>query len=327
MHKPGMDIIPITIDTNSSSIFYFANMNIDCAIMTDRSSLQSNCEGRSIKDYLSGLAEKKAIILNNDEYYGLKTTEEYRGIGCITYGLNKKAVVTASSIDVDEVACFNYCVQRSFHTRSGGRVEPFEIPVRLNALGTYSIYNALAAITCGLYYDNDIAMIKDSVESYKAPARHFQKIYDGEFTVIDNYCSSIQDYTAAFDSMQILNYDNLILIISVSQDQSLAFHEEKARLIIEWTKILKCREVILTSCMDGNNQIAEFPMKSIRIYKKIFKENDSLFRYYHLLQHSIERGLSVIGKRGLMVMLGSEEMNIAHKLLQRQLRPITDIKH
>jgi UDP-N-acetylmuramoyl-L-alanyl-D-glutamate--2,6-diaminopimelate ligase len=327
MHKPGLDIIPITIDTNSSSIFYFANMNIDCAIMTDRSSLQSNCEGRSIKDYLSGLAEKKAIILNNDEYYGLKTTEEYRGIGCITYGLNKKAVVTASSIDVDEVACFNYCVQRSFHTRSGGRVEPFEIPVRLNALGTYSIYNALAAITCGLYYDNDIAMIKDSVESYKAPARHFQKIYDGEFTVIDNYCSSIQDYTAAFDSMQILNYDNLILIISVSQDQSLAFHEEKARLITEWTKILKCREVILTSCMDGNNQIAEFPMKSIRIYKKIFKENDSLFRYYHLLQHSIERGLSVIGKRGLMVMLGSEEMNIAHKLLQRQLRPITDIKH
>lgn len=327
MYKLGMDIIPITIDTNSSSIFYLANMNIDCAIMTDISSLESNSEGRSITEYLSGLAEKKAVIINNDEYYGLKTTEEYSRRGCITYGLNKKAVVTASSIDVDEITCFNYCVQRSFQTRSGGKVEPFEIPVRLNALGTHNIYNALAAITCGLYYDNDIMEIKASVESYKAPARHFQKIYDGEFTVIDNYCSSIHDYTAAFDSMQILSYEKLILVISVSQDQNLAFHEEKARLITEWARILKCKEVILTSCMDGNYNIGELPMKSIRVYKRIFKENNMLFRYYHLLQHSIERGLSMIEKRSLMVMLGSEEMNMAHKILQRQLRPIIDRKN
>jgi len=327
MYMQGMDIIPIDIDTDPGSIFYFSGMNIDCAVVSGAGSSEDSRGSSHIMDYLSVLSEKKAVIINNDEHYGLKTKEEIGGKGFITYGLNKKASVTASSIDVDESTCFNYCVQRSFLTRSGVRVEPFEIPVRLKALGTYNIYNALAAITCGLYYDIDIMRIKASVEGYKAPARHFQKIYDGEFTVIDNYCSSMKDYTAAFDSLQVLSYDDLILIISVDQSQNAAFHEEKARLITEWAGLLKCKEMILTSCMDGSNRIGELPIKSIRIYKRVFRESDLTFRYYHLLQHSIERGLSVIKKRGLLVMLGSEEMNIAHKLLQRQLRPVIDRKN
>jgi UDP-N-acetylmuramate-alanine ligase len=44
--------------------------------------------------------------------------------------------------------------------------------------GKPRIYNALAAITCGLYYDLDISDIKESIESYKGSARHFQKIYE-----------------------------------------------------------------------------------------------------------------------------------------------------
>lgn len=309
MRKHGMDIIPIAIDTDPGSIFYFANMNVDCAIITDS----------SIMGRLPDMSGKRTVIINNDEYSGLT--------GYITYGLNKKASVTASSIDIDESTCFNYCVQKSFYTRSGVKVEPFEVPIRLNTLGTHNIYNALAAITCGLYYDIDITRIKGSVEGYKVPARHFQKIYDGEFTVIDNYCSSTNDYAAAFDSIQILSYENLILIISVTQDKDISFHEEKARLITEWATLLKCREVILTSCMDGNNHIGELPLKSIRVYKKILKENEILFRYYHLLQHSIERGLSGIEKRGLMVLLGGNEMNIAHKIFQRQFRPVIEGKN
>lgn len=327
MYMQGMDIIPIGIDMDPGSIFYFSGMNIDCAVMTGTGYPENSRGGGSVMDYLSGLSEKKTVIINNDEHYGLKAKDEIGGKGFITYGLNKKASVTASSIDIDESTCFNYCVQRSFLTRSGVKVEPFEIPVRLKTLGTYNIYNALAAITCGLYYDIDIMRIKASIEGYKAPARHFQKIYDGEFTIIDNYCSSMKDYAAVFDSLQVLSYDDLILIISVAQSQADAFHEEKARLITEWAGLLKCKEVILTSCMDGSNRIGELPIKSIRIYKRIFRESGLNFRYYHLLQHSIERGLSVIKKRGLLVMLGSEEMNIAHKLLQRQLRPVIDRKN
>lgn len=327
MYKSGMSLIPVAIDINASSFLYSRNISLDCAILTDRGSLEKNYKGRSVIDYFAGLPEKKTIIINNDDNYGIKKAEESKNIRVVTYGLNKKAGVTASSIDVDEVTRFNYCVQKSFHTRSGKLVEPFEIPLHMNALGSRSIYNALAAVTCGLYYDRDIEEIKAAVESYKTPARHFQKVYDSDFTVIDNYCSSICDFMEAFDSMQILSYENLILIISVTQEMNLNYHREKARLITGWADTLKCREVILTSCMDGDFHIAELPMKSMRIYKKVLKESLIPFRYYHLLQHAIERSLSLVNKKDMIIMLGGDEMNIAHKLLYRRLRPVSRLNN
>ena len=210
-------------------------------------------------------------------------------------------------------------MQKSFYTRKGERIEPFEIPIRLNAMGSHNVYNALAAITCGLYYDKDIGSLKNSIERYKASSRHFQKIYDGEYVIIDNYCSSIYDYTAVFDSIQILSYENLILIISVSQSANPALHGEKARLITEWARILKCKEVILTSCMDGDSHIGELPLKSMRIYKRIFKENDVTFRYYHLLHHAIDKSLLLLEKHDLLVMLGGDEMNAAQRILCNRL--------
>lgn len=326
MYKAGMDIIPIAIDTNASNLLYFGNIGLDCAILTDRGCMESSYGNQPAVDFFTRLSEEKAIIINNDENHIIKA-ENGRKTKAITYGLNKKAAVTASSIFVDDVTCFNYCVQKSFQTSSGERIEPFEIPVRLNALGSHNIYNALAAITCGLYYGAEVTSIKDAVESYKAPARHFQRIYDGDFSIIDNYCSSINDYAEAFESMQILSYENLILIISVSQDSNLSFHGEKALLITEWIRILKCKEVILTSCMDGDSHIGELPLRTMRIYKKIFKLNDISFRYYHLLQHALQRGLAGLRKRDLLVMLGSDEMNIAHRILKRQLLPIIDKKN
>lgn len=317
-----MDIIPITINTNENNLFYLDSMSFDSAILTDRCALGKCCGNKPAADFVSGLTEVRAVIMNNDEYYEINVSENCKRAGLITYGLNKKAVATASSIDVDEITCFNYCVQRSFLSGSGARIEPFEIPVRLNVLGSHSIYNALAAITCGLYYDLDISDIKESIESYKGSARHFQKIYEDGFTVIDNYCNSAYDYTAAFDSIQILSYENLVLVISVSQDVNMNFHEEKAGLIAEWVRILKCKEVILTSCMDGDSHIGTLPLKSMKLYKRIFRENDISFRYYHLLHHAIEKGLSLVNRNDLLVLLGSEEMDAASRIVYKLLGPM-----
>lgn len=324
--KIAADIIPISIDANAGS-FLYQNMNFDCVILTDRIALGKGQEGPKIPGLISRLSGSGAVIINNDEFNGIIDAKSSPGSGVITYGLNKRAVVTASSINVDEVTCFNYCVRKSFQTSKGTMIEPFETPIRLNTLGSNNMYNALAAITCGLYYSKDIADIKASAESYKAPFRHFQKVYDGDFVIIDNYCGSVYDYAAAFDSIQILNYGNLMLIVSVSQDNNPDLHEEKARLITEWGKILKCKEVILTSCMDNACCAGELPLKSLRAYKRVFKENSIAFRYYHSLHNAIEKSLSIIGRNDLMVMLGSDEMRNAQRILSGYLRSINDRKN
>ncbi|MDD3705022.1 MAG: hypothetical protein PHC45_03000 [Clostridiaceae bacterium] len=307
-----LGIMPIAINTSENILFYLENMSFDSVILTDSGN-------KPAADIISGFSEKVTVIMNNDEYQNINRF--------ITYGLNQKAVVTASSIDVDEITCFNYCVQKSFYTGSGKKIDPFEVPVHLHILGGHSIYYALAAITCGLYYDIDIKSIKESIEDYKTSSRHLEKIYEGDFTVIDDYCKSVHDYTTAFDSIQILNYDNLILVISVTGDMNPGFHEEKAVLIAEWVKILKCKKVILTNCMDRDSNIGELPLKSIRIYKKVFEENDVSFRYYHLLHYAVEKGLSLLNSNDLMVLLGSEEMNAASSIVNKLLGSVKKKKN
>jgi UDP-N-acetylmuramoyl-L-alanyl-D-glutamate--2,6-diaminopimelate ligase len=319
--------IPISIDTNAWDLFYLGNVGLDSVIITDGGYIENTGGNRPPADYLYSLLNGRTVILNNDDQGAAGLLNKCSGAAAITYGLNKKAAVTASSIDICMNICFNYCVQKSFISRKGQRIEPFEMPVKLNALGSHNIYDALAAITCGLYYDVDINTIKSSIESYKVPSRHFQILHDDGFTIIDNYCNSIHDYTAAFESMQSLNYENLILIVSISHKTNLDFHLEKACLIAEWARMLKCREVILTSCMDGDARIGELPLKRMRVYRKVFKENGISFKYYHLLQHAIDRGLSGLKKGDMLVMLGSDEMNMAQKLLHRQLKPLGIEKH
>lgn len=65
----------------------------------------------------------------------------------ITYGLNGKTTVTASSIDDIDGICFSYCLQRSIVTSTGNLIQPFEKPIK--TIGEYdNISFLLAAYTC-----------------------------------------------------------------------------------------------------------------------------------------------------------------------------------
>lgn len=316
----GGDIIPVALDTNPRILSYYNDFKFDCAIINDAGILDYSQENlinvKLVNEFLLKVLEGKTIIINNDEPFVMRAVELGREITPITCGLNKKAAVTASSIDIGEITRFNYCVQRSFRTKSGKLIEPFEMPLSINAIGSHIIYNALAAITCGLYYDADIEKIKSAVERYKVPERHFEKIYSNRFTVIDNYCNSPLDFKAVFELLQIMNYKNLYLIISINQNSGIHAEGAKAAVISEWAKILKCKNISITSCMDGGADIQEFPLRNIRIYKKIFKDKDIPFRYYHLLQHAAEHALRHIQKGDLLVFLGGNEISKSKELIK-----------
>lgn len=317
------DIIPFALDTDSRTLYYYNDFKFDCAVINDIGILEYSQENynniKLINEFFANVLQNKTIIINNDDPFAIKAVELCKEVIPITYGLNKKAAVTASSIDIGDTTYFNYCVQRSFKTKNGSLVEPFEMPITMNTIGNHNIYNALAAITCGLYYDVDISKIKNVVEGYRVPERHFEKIYSNSFNIIDNYCNSPSDFKAAFELLQILNYENLYLIISVTQAGSMHEERDKASVISEWARILKCREVLLTSCMDGDMGIQEFPLKNIRAYKKVFKDKGVSFGYYHLLQHAAVHVLRHMQKGDLLVFLGGDEMKNSKSIINHHI--------
>lgn len=85
------------------------------------------------------------IILNSDSMDNIDL--KCRDIYAVSYGLNGKATVTASSIDDVQGLSFNYYLQRAIPVMKKGVVQPFETPINLPG-GPQDIYSCLAAFTC-----------------------------------------------------------------------------------------------------------------------------------------------------------------------------------
>jgi len=85
------------------------------------------------------------VILNSDSMDNIDL--ECREIYPVSYGLNGKATVTASSIDDVQGLSFNYYLQRAIPVMKKGVVQPFETPISLPGK-PQDIYSCLAAYTC-----------------------------------------------------------------------------------------------------------------------------------------------------------------------------------
>lgn len=74
---------------------------------------------------------------------------ECNNIYPITYGLNERSTVTASSISDLDVLEFSYCLQRSIINYKGEVIQPFERPIRESGTSE-DLFSYLASLTCML---------------------------------------------------------------------------------------------------------------------------------------------------------------------------------
>ena len=112
------------------------------------------------RNLLEKFTQKDIILLNSDNRENFRILKN-NSIRIITYGLNKKACVTASSICEEDYKTIQFCIQRSLPTFSGKILEEQEFPVTVDSQNDVS--SILAAITVALINDFSISSIKSSV--------------------------------------------------------------------------------------------------------------------------------------------------------------------
>lgn len=100
---------------------------------------------KQISNMLTNIKEGGYFIFNSDSIQ--KINFKCDNIYPVTYGLNGRTTVTASSIDDVEGLCFSYCLQRAIFTLSQTLVQPCEIPVQVKGIHDDVGYY-LAAYTC-----------------------------------------------------------------------------------------------------------------------------------------------------------------------------------
>lgn len=98
-----------------------------------------------IQNILLNIKEGGYFIFDSDSIQ--KINFKCDNIYPVTYGLNGRTTVTASSIDDMEGLCFSYCLQRAIFTLSQTLVQPCEIPIQVEGIHDDVGYY-LAAYTC-----------------------------------------------------------------------------------------------------------------------------------------------------------------------------------
>ena len=104
----------------------------------------------SIKDaghYLTQIVPNGVLLVNSDDK-DIKIQLPAKKIQIITYGLNQKACVTASSL-LEEKA-IQCCVQRAIPTLMGEELCPQEFSIGLSVPQVQDIYSVLAGVTAAI---------------------------------------------------------------------------------------------------------------------------------------------------------------------------------
>lgn len=122
---------------------------------------------------------KRANIINNDDSYGAEIVNRIANLNTptITYGIEKKSDIFATNIDYHLEG-----VKFTLNTPKG------KIDIHLNIPGEFSVYNALAAASCGYVYDISLEDIRDGLEMVEGVKGRFEIVpTNRDFTVIIDF--------------------------------------------------------------------------------------------------------------------------------------------
>ncbi|KAB3535397.1 UDP-N-acetylmuramyl-tripeptide synthetase [Alkaliphilus pronyensis] len=286
---------------------------------------------QSKKKLFDGLENGKIGIINIDNQHGLRLLEGNHNIVIITYGLNTKATITASAIDSDETTAFNYCLQRGITSISGVEIEPFEYPIKLPLAGKHNIYNALSAITCGLLLDMPIASIAKQVKGFKPISRRMEVIYDKEFKIIDDFCHNPASYEAVLGTIQTMEYNSLHIINAIRGNRGVDINKENAEVLKQWGEILNVKNLYITSSRDVCGPLDEVTSEERDGFLEVFSNTTIPVRYEEKLQEAIDRALSNMKDRDLLLLLGPQGMDkgkdICIRLLKKNKHDYTTVPY
>lgn len=299
----NIDKIFVPSDSNYQFIEPVISKNIECIIIED-------CMYLNMSD-ISNKKYDKPIIINNDKPYALTIINDRSDNLIITYGLNKKAAVTATSIDYGERTAFSYCLQRTFYSKTGKRIEPFEVPITIKGLGINRIYAALAAISCALYYDIDMKTIKKSLLDYKGLNRDFLIKEYTNFTLIDNYCTSYLDFKDTFEILQYVDYKKIYLLLSNE-----IINDEKSELIIadfirEVAISVNIKEIFIITFMKDESE-----KKNFKKFESLESELDIHITYFNELVNAITYFIKIVKKKDVLLVLGGKELILSEMIIE-----------
>lgn len=321
MEKENVQVVVMEVSSHALESYRVHSIEFDIAVHTniERDHLNHH---KTMENYILSkkrlfdyLPSGKIGVINLDDEHGLKLLDNNEEILVITYGLNTKSTITASSIDLDFNVAFTYCLQRGLTTLSGLEIEPFEYPISTNLLGKHNMYNSLAAITCCLLLDIPIKNVSESIKNSGSIYRRMEIIYNKEILIIDDFCHNPSSYESVFSTVQNMQYSNIHIVNAIRGNRGEGINEENAEVICSWKNLLGMKNLMITSskdCVTSNDLVTN---RELDTFLQVFQKNKISYEYFDSLLDAIQSVLERVNEGDLILLLGAQGMNRGSKFV------------
>ncbi|MGF7059579.1 Mur ligase family protein [Brassicibacter mesophilus] len=323
MAQQGVQVVIMEVSSHGLKFHRTYGLDFDIAIHTNIEIDHMNIH-KDINDYINtkkmlfdSLKRNRISILNIDDNNAMKLIMDNDKTLILTYGLNSKASITASSLELNKEVCFTVCLQRGLTALNGTEVEPLEFPVKLNLMGKHNVYNSLAAIGVALYFGISPNTISNSLSNFHGVYRRLNKIYDKDFLVIDDFSHNPSGYEAVFETIQGLDYNKIILVNAIRGNRGIEINEYNANVICSWSKIIGPIKIILSKSEDAVEENDRVKDEEISVYQKVFDKNSISYSICNTLEEAINEALNNVIKRDIVLLLGAQGMNKGRHIFLR----------
>lgn len=132
-------------------------------------------------------------VINCDDEGAIRAAEGFKGGKTVGFSIKKRADYYAKDIHFEGKTSY-------FTLVHDGR----EYPVVMPLLGAFNIQNALAALAAAGESGLDLLAATRSLADFEAPDRRFSVLYQGDFTVADDYAHHPSEILATLSSARSL---------------------------------------------------------------------------------------------------------------------------
>lgn len=325
MVKEKIEVVIIEISSHGLKLMRVDGLNFDIAIHTNIGFDHINFH-KTKSDYIKSkkilfdsLKKNGISIINIDDKEGLKLIEGNSNTIAVTYGLNPKASITASSLKLSDNIKFNLYIQRGLTALNSVEIEPMEIPIIMKLIGRHNVYNSLAAISGALCFGVQPYDIAKSLSGFTGIDRRLNVIYNNYYLMIDDFCHNPSGYEVVFEAIQTLDFNKLIIVNAIRGSRGVEINRANAKVIGVWCSTMKKIRLFLTLSEDVVGPEDKVRDEEILAYKTALDKMGIQYLIFDTLNGVLKEALKIVEKNDLILMLGAQGMDEGKKMINNML--------
>lgn len=257
-------------------------------------------------DLLKG--EKKRLLYNRDDD---RVCELIRGRSQQIYSFSLKGEGDFNgellTISRDGISCI-------LHFLGEERVE-----LSLQLLGRHSLYNALSAAAAAYLEGISLVSIKRALEAFQPVTRRLELHEREGILILDDTALNPASYQVVFETIENLDYDDLILVNAIRGKRGTAINRENARVLREWAQRIHLKKIIITSSKEYTSPLDMVEKEEEESFLQELYPLSYLF--YSQLSPAIEAALEETEEGDLLLLLGAQGMDHGAEILFQEKFP------